>query len=286
MDYQKTGELIAGKRKELGMTQKMLAEKLHISDRTVSKWERGVGFPDISLIEPLADALGLSVLEIFHGQRETSLPEAEHSARETLNICKPELEKTVRQSRRWLLGMGILLLALITALPWLISSAHGKWMDHDSITPQEAVEISSEILISTADYAFLERVTQDKRIIHAYRDRYAQSVFLESENCKNYRSDVKIMGNEPLFLDIYVSFESITIKYGTQYVFVSISIDDGIVSKQVILHEYPYLTESGQNIPMGQRHGKRIDLLNKNNETFQKSGYRTGWLELFRPTYY
>ena len=53
---------------ELGLTQKELAEKLNISDRTVSKWERGAGFPDISLVEPLADALGLSVLELLHGE--------------------------------------------------------------------------------------------------------------------------------------------------------------------------------------------------------------------------
>ena len=51
MDNAKTGALIAARRKELNLTQKELAEKLHISDRTVSKWERGAGFPDISLLE-------------------------------------------------------------------------------------------------------------------------------------------------------------------------------------------------------------------------------------------
>ena len=51
------GALIAQLRKEQGLTQKQLAEQLHISDRTISKWERGSGFPDVSLLEPLADAL-------------------------------------------------------------------------------------------------------------------------------------------------------------------------------------------------------------------------------------
>lgn len=74
MDNNKTGLLIAQTRKELGMTQKQLAEKLNISDRAVSKWERGAGFPDVSLIEPLADALGLNVLEILRGER---MPEEE-----------------------------------------------------------------------------------------------------------------------------------------------------------------------------------------------------------------
>lgn len=62
MDCQKTGQVIARRRQELGLTQKELAQGLNISDRTVSRWERGVGFPDISLLEPLSDALGLSVL--------------------------------------------------------------------------------------------------------------------------------------------------------------------------------------------------------------------------------
>lgn len=50
MDAGKTGELIAQARKQKNMTQKQLAEALHISDRTVSKWERGAGFPDVSLL--------------------------------------------------------------------------------------------------------------------------------------------------------------------------------------------------------------------------------------------
>lgn len=58
MDTRKTGQLIAARRKELGLTQKQLAGQLNVSDRAVSKWERGAGFPDIALLEPLADVLG------------------------------------------------------------------------------------------------------------------------------------------------------------------------------------------------------------------------------------
>lgn len=59
--------LIAAARKEQNMTQKELAAALHVSDRAVSKWERGAGFPDISLLEPLADTLGLGVLDLLRG---------------------------------------------------------------------------------------------------------------------------------------------------------------------------------------------------------------------------
>ena len=64
MDPVKTGTLIRALRKERNMTQKDLAERLHITDRAVSKWERGLCAPDISLLEPLAEALGVSILEL------------------------------------------------------------------------------------------------------------------------------------------------------------------------------------------------------------------------------
>ena len=63
MDKTKTGALIAAARKEKNMTQKELAKALHVSDRAVSKWERGAGFPDVSLLEPLAEALDLQVMD-------------------------------------------------------------------------------------------------------------------------------------------------------------------------------------------------------------------------------
>lgn len=75
-DNLKTGALIAHARKEKQITQKELAAALHVSDTTISKWERGAGFPDVSLIEPLTAALGLSIAELFAGERaEEPLPE-------------------------------------------------------------------------------------------------------------------------------------------------------------------------------------------------------------------
>ena len=69
MDAKKFGMFIATLRKEKNMTQVDLAKKLQVTDKAVSKWERGLGFPDINSIEPLADALGVSVLEIMRSER-------------------------------------------------------------------------------------------------------------------------------------------------------------------------------------------------------------------------
>ena len=83
MDLKKTGNLISNARKEKGITQKELAEKLHISDRTVSKWERGAGFPDVSILTELADILGLTVTELLQGEL---MPESDSDLGSDLTI--------------------------------------------------------------------------------------------------------------------------------------------------------------------------------------------------------
>lgn len=69
MNNKKVGLFIASLRKEKNMTQKELADKLYISDQAVSKWERGLSMPDISLIEKLSDYLEVSVSEILKGEK-------------------------------------------------------------------------------------------------------------------------------------------------------------------------------------------------------------------------
>lgn len=76
MDREMLGRFIAQRRKERNMTQRELAEKLHVTDKAVSKWERGAGCPDISLLEPLAEALELSVDQLLTYQTAPEEPEA------------------------------------------------------------------------------------------------------------------------------------------------------------------------------------------------------------------
>ena len=68
MDRYVTGTIIRKLRENRHMTQTELAEQLNVSDKTVSKWENGRGYPDISLIQPLADVLGISVIELLQGE--------------------------------------------------------------------------------------------------------------------------------------------------------------------------------------------------------------------------
>ncbi len=68
IDAEKFGSFIAKRRRDRKLTQRELAEKLYISNKAVSKWECGLSLPDIALLEPLADALEVSVTELLHGE--------------------------------------------------------------------------------------------------------------------------------------------------------------------------------------------------------------------------
>lgn len=72
MDCLKTGLLIAQARKAQGMTQQDLANRLHITDRAVSKWERGISFPDVSVLESLSEVLGLSLSQLITGDHDAA----------------------------------------------------------------------------------------------------------------------------------------------------------------------------------------------------------------------
>lgn len=87
MDARNTGALIAQRRKALGLTQKQLAERLLISDKAVSKWEVGASYPEVTLLPPLAQILGLTVDELLEGAVHESAPPAEET---TQNDAPPD----------------------------------------------------------------------------------------------------------------------------------------------------------------------------------------------------
>ena len=93
MEAKEFGRFIAGMRKEKKMTQAELAEKIHVTDKAVSRWERGLGFPDIQTIEPLAQALGISVLELMRSERqekakEEAAPEIQYTQKEVAEMLQ------------------------------------------------------------------------------------------------------------------------------------------------------------------------------------------------------
>ena len=93
MNSKKVGSFIKSQRQELGFSQKELAEKLYITDKAVSKWETGRGFPDISALEPLSKILNVSINEILNGEKIQS---AESQIDDTKLLKKLKFKKHFR----------------------------------------------------------------------------------------------------------------------------------------------------------------------------------------------
>ena len=87
MDNQKIGDFINKRRKEKKLTQRELADRLNLSDKTISKWETGLGFPDIASINDLAEALDVNVSELLSGEEVKSSNNAGNMKKMKLYVC-------------------------------------------------------------------------------------------------------------------------------------------------------------------------------------------------------
>lgn len=87
MDCSKVGRLILSLRKEKMMTQKQLADAMNISDKTISKWERGLGCPDVSLLGELSNVLGVNIEKILLGELETNDSDGGNMKRVKFYVC-------------------------------------------------------------------------------------------------------------------------------------------------------------------------------------------------------
>lgn len=92
MDQIKIGKFIADERKRKGYTQKQLSEKLDISDKTISKWERGNGFPEVSLLLPLCNELEITVNERLSGERVSEDDYRKKAEENMVNLVKEAQE--------------------------------------------------------------------------------------------------------------------------------------------------------------------------------------------------
>ena len=101
MDPEKFGAFVALCRKEKNMTQLELAQELKVTDKAVSRWERGKGFPDISLLVPLAEALDITVLELMNSERREKRMEdfSEESIKDMVIHVAAIEEKNQRDDR-------------------------------------------------------------------------------------------------------------------------------------------------------------------------------------------
>ena len=113
MDNIRFGAFVAQLRKEQGLTQKELADRLNVTDKAVSKWETGKGFPDVKLLEPLAQALGISLVELIRGEKD---PRDSLTAAEAEAVVSQAMDQSQRITARRYLKLLRWLLTSIAAI--------------------------------------------------------------------------------------------------------------------------------------------------------------------------
>ena len=113
MNQEKIGKFILELRKEKNMTQQELADKIGVTDRAISKWENGRGSPDLSLMKPLCEELGISINELISGEKldkKEYQDKFEENVLNTINYSQNQIKKA---RNKYAIIMGIIILFLI-----------------------------------------------------------------------------------------------------------------------------------------------------------------------------
>ena len=134
MDSKKTGIIISEARKKLKMTQKDLADVLYVSDKAVSKWERGLCFPDISALIPLTEILKINLYDLLRGEK-VNKEDVEETLKNTINYSNNEIK---RKKKKYIVISTIIIsiIALISAISLILMS---KNIDAGAITDRDTV---------------------------------------------------------------------------------------------------------------------------------------------------
>lgn len=154
MDLVKIGKYIAGKRKALGMTQKQLAEKLNMSDKSVSKWERGICLPDVSVYMELCGILGISINEFLAGEDIDAENVEKKSEDNIIQVTKDSKKKQKNLKS---------ILAVVTTFAVIMVLVLGAVFVHKVMQPKNYItavdrtsaEMKTAELLSGADGAYL-----------------------------------------------------------------------------------------------------------------------------------
>ena len=116
MDQIKIGKFIAEERKTKKYTQRELADKLSISDKTISKWERGNGFPEVSLLLPLCNELEITVNELLSGERLQAMDYKKKAEENMVNLVKEAQES----KKKIIMSAMVSVLVIVAAVPLFV----------------------------------------------------------------------------------------------------------------------------------------------------------------------
>lgn len=156
MDLKKTGKYIAGKRKEAGLTQKQLAEQLGMSDKSVSKWERGICLPDVSVYMELCGILGISINEFLAGE-DISEENMIKKSEDNLIRVTEDSERKQRHLKRIIAILSVIALLTAAVLGIAAYRSIARMCNYIAPVERDSAEMKTAELLSGTDGTFLFR---------------------------------------------------------------------------------------------------------------------------------
>lgn len=120
MNQIKIGKFISSMRKQQGLTQRELADIIGISDKTVSKWECGKGMPEVSLMQPLCEALHINLNELFSGEKLTDADYKNKAEENMMNLAKEKEES----KKKIILAHIVVVLVMISSITMILLSGY------------------------------------------------------------------------------------------------------------------------------------------------------------------
>lgn len=180
MDQKKIGKFILELRKEKNMTQSELANKLQISDKTVSKWENGRGMPDLSLIKSLCDILGITVNDLLSGEKIDNENYREKSEENILNTIKYSNNEIKKNNKTFKTIIIIIILTIILLVAMFLVDIGRMKQNKPVIFGTWGFKYSPEIQL------------QEAEIYSTIRDYLVETNDNEQSKCENEKSFVSM----------------------------------------------------------------------------------------------
>ncbi len=219
MDAEKTGKLIKELRTEKGLTQQELAARLKVSSTAVSKWENGKNLPDISMLEPLAETLGVSIYDIVKGKSPAQKEETEMAA-ETASekgsadaaiksVIDAAIDQRKKRTRRII--RTVLALSLITLVFW--------YYYHDESVPQYYTNFAELRIHHETDYLLQQGMITEFADIEIRKEDIRRSIE-EALGTNALDIEVETLGliwrSDDIRLQLYLDDEKMSVDNGPE----------------------------------------------------------------------
>lgn len=212
MDLVKIGQYIADKRKEAGLTQRQLAEQLNMSDKSVSKWERGVCLPNVSVYKELCDILGISINEFLAGE-DISEENIVQKSEDTLMQVATDGDHRARLMKRIIAVLSVIAFVAAFALGHALYRYFTQPRNYIVPVGRDSAQMKTAELLAGADGAYLYRYVTGERFetLTVYVSEYHDGELVSKETLGWIGYDGTDSPSEGM-IAVVPDFETFTVK--------------------------------------------------------------------------